>query len=176
MSLNAGRYPVFYTFASLCRASSFVLTKKNYGKDLDSTQRAAILNELKNLDIARNDGRTPFMLLADIGDTKELLSLMIERGVNVNHADNEGQTLMMLDTDKDTIKELLCAGADIDMADNDGNTALYYVLKDGNVEAARYLIKKGADYNHLNNRGETPVQIAVENGYDTVLDLMTDIR
>ena len=154
----------------------FVLTKKNYGKDLDSTQRAAILNELKNLDIARNDGRTPFMLLADIGDTKELLSLLTERGVNVNHADNEGQTLMMLDTDKDTIKELLCAGADIDMADNDGNTALYYVLKDGNVEAARYLIKKGADYNHLNNRGETPVQIAVENGYDTVLDLMTDIR
>lgn len=34
----------------------------------------------------------------------------------------------------------------------------------------------GADYNHLNNQGETPVQIAVEEGYDTVLELMTDIK
>ena len=154
----------------------FVLKKKKYGSDLDSAQRAAILNELKSVDIAREDGRTPLLLLADIRDTKELLSLLIDRGVDINHADNEGQTLMMLDADKDTIKELLRAGADINMADNEGNTVLYYALKDGNVETARYLIKKGADYNHMNNQGETPVQIAVEEGYDTVLELMTDIK
>ena len=154
----------------------FVLTKKKYGNDVDSAQRAEILKELKNLDIAREDGRTPLMLLADLRDTKELLSLLIDRGVDVNHTDNEGQTLMMLDADKDTIKELLRAGADIHAADNEGNTVLYYVLKNGDVETARYLIKKGADYNHLNNQGETPVQIAVEEGYDTVLELMTDIK
>ena len=154
----------------------FVLTKKKYGNDLDSSQRAAVLNELKNVDIARGDGRTPLMLLAEISDTKELLSLLIAKGVNVNHTDNEGQTLMMLDTDKDTVKELLRAGANINMADNNGNTVLHYVLKDGNIETARYLIKKGADYNHLNNQGETPAQIAVEKGFDTVLELMTDIK
>lgn len=154
----------------------FVLKKKAYGNNLDSAKRAAILKELKSVDVAREDGRTPLMLLADISDTEELLSLLIDRGVDINHTDNEGQTLMMLDADKDTIKELLRAGADINVADNEGNTVLYYVLKNGNVETARFLIKKGADYNHLNNQGETPVQIAVEKGYDTVLELMTDIK
>lgn len=154
----------------------FVLTKRKYGSDLDSAQRAAILSELKNLDIAREDGKTPLMLLTDIGDTEELLSLLIDRGVDINHADNEGRTMMMLDADKDTIKELLRAGADMNMADSEGNTVLHNVLKNGNVETARYLIKKGADYNHPNNQGETPVQIAVEKGFDTVLELMTDIK
>lgn len=116
------------------------------------------------------------MLLADIGDTEGLLSLLIDRGVDIDHADNEGRTLMMLDADKDTIKELLRAGADMNMADNEGNTVLHNVLKNGNVEIARYLIKKGADYNHPNNQGETPVQIAVEKGFNTVLELMTDIK
>lgn len=37
------------------------------------------------------------------------------------------------------------------------------------------MIRKGADYNRPNNEGETPVQIAVEKGMDTVLELMTDI-
>ena len=77
---------------------------------------------------------------------------------------------------KDIVKGLVKAGADINVSDNQGNTALYYALRYGNQEVARFLIKKGADYNHTNNKGESPVQIAVEKGYDTVLELMTDIQ
>ena len=73
---------------------------------------------------------------------------------------------------KDVIKELVRAGADVNMADNNGNTALYHALRYGNQEAARFLIKKGADYNRSNNQGITPMQVAVEKGYDTVLELM----
>lgn len=105
----------------------------------------------------------------------ELLPLFLESGVDVNHADNEGMTMLMLHTAKDTAKELIRAGADVNMADNEGNTALHYALNDYNAEGARYLIRKGADYNRPNNEGETPVQIAVEKGMDTVLELMTDI-
>jgi len=72
--------------------------------------------------------------------------------------------------------ELIQAGADINAVDNEGNTALYYALKSGDAASARYLIKKGADYNRPNNQGETPVQVAVEEGFDTVLELMTDIK
>lgn len=70
------------------------------------------------------------------------------------------------------IKELVRAKADVNLADHNGNTALYHALKYGNQEAARYLVKKGADYNRSNNQGVTPMQAAVEKGYDTVLELM----
>ena len=36
--------------------------------------------------------------------------------------------------------------------------------------------KKGADYNRADNGGVTPVSLAAEKGYDTVLELMTDIK
>lgn len=153
----------------------FAVKKKNFGKELDSSQRADLLKELKNLDVPREDGKTPLLLL-DTWDAQKLLPLLLQRGVNVNHADNTGMTALMLYPSKDMAKELLRAGADLHMADNEGNTALHYALKEGAIEDARYLIKKGADYNRANNRGVTPVQIAVEEGYDTVLELMTDIR
>lgn len=138
-------------------------------------QRIALLKELKNLDIPREDGKTPFMMLQNISSAEEILTLFLDRGVNVNHRDHDGMTALMLYTDKDMAKELLRAGADIHMADNEGNTALHYALLDGSEEAARYLIKKGADYNRANNQGETPAQIAAEKGYEAVLELMVNL-
>jgi len=156
--------------------------KKKFGGDLTSKQRAGVLGELKTLDGARNDGKTPLMLLMsmDINTANELLPIFLEKGVDINATDNVGNTALILNTKnmcfKDIIKELVRAGADINMSDNTGSTALYYALKYGNQEVARFLIKKGADYNHTNNKGESCVQVAVEKGYDTVLELMTDIQ
>ena len=93
----------------------------------------------------------------------------------LNHADHVGRTAIMQIMDKDIIKELIRAGAQINAADNTGNTALHYALENGALEEARFLIKKGADYNRPNNKGKTPAQLAAEKGFDTVLDLMTDI-
>ena len=69
-------------------------------------------------------------------------------------------------------KELLKAGADLNLEDNEGNTALHYALREYAESAARYLVKKGADYSCTNNDGKTPADIAVERGFDSVLELM----
>jgi len=152
----------------------FVLLDKKFGGPLKTEQRAAILRELKHLDIPGEDGRTPLMLLDRW--KRELLPIFFERGVDVNHRDNNGMTLLMHHPDRDMAKELLFAGADLNLADNEGNTALHYALKHGSEGDARYLVKKGADYNRSNNQGETPAQIAAEKGFETLLELMTDIR
>lgn len=151
----------------------FALMDKGYGK-LNGEQRGSVLKELKHVDIPRNDGQVPLMLLHR--DIDLLLPIFLEKGVDVNRTDNNGMTAMMLYPDKDLIKELLRAGADIHLADKEGNTALHHALKECHESAARFLVKKGANYNCPNNEGETPVQIAAEGGFDMVLDLMTDIE
>lgn len=152
----------------------FAVMKKKSGRELDCELRAALLKELKNLDLPREDGRTPLLLL-NPREAQELIPLFLERNADVNHVDNRGMTALMLYPSKDIAKELLRAGADVNMADNEGNTALHYALEEWATDSARYLIRKGADYNRANNQGITPVQIAVEKGHDTVLELMTDI-
>lgn len=159
----------------------FAVMKKKFGGGLKTEEREALLKELKNLDIARNDGKTPLMVLQyiDLNTNTSLLPLFLERGVDVNHKDNYGNTALILNTQnrcyKGIVKELVHAGADINAIDNNGNNALYYALEYGNQEVARFLIKKGADYNRANNKGVTPAQLIVEKGYDTLLGLMDGI-
>lgn len=148
------------------------VTKDRWGRAPETEQTAEILKALKNLDLPRDDGRTPLMLLQD----KALLPLFLEKGADVNHRDDTGMTpLILLHRDKDMAKILLEAGADINLTDNEGNTALHHALMDDAEAVARYLIKKGADYRRPNNQGETPAQLAVEHCCESVLQLMTDL-
>ena len=161
------------------------VSKKRFGGELEQKQRAALLKELKTLDGARNDGKTPLMILLqelDINTCLELLPFFLERGVDINRRDNRGNTALLCNAStlnqcfKEIVKELVRAGADVNIANNEGNTALHYILRYSTQDIARFLVKKGADYNHANLKGVTPAQIAVEQGYDTVLELMTDIQ
>lgn len=148
----------------------YVLREKRGNDREDMEKKAAVLKELKNLDIPRNDGKTPLMLLRYVH--RELLPIFLERGVDVNHRDNAGRTAMMLNPDKDMVKELIKAGADVNLVDNEGNTALHHALQEYSEGTARYLIKKGADYSRINNEGKTAADIAVERGFESVLELM----
>lgn len=159
----------------------FAVMKKKAGGDLKQEERAAVIKELRNIDIARNDGKTPLMLLQymDINTNMALLPLFLEKGADVNHIDNNGNTALIINTQnfcyKGVVKELVRAGADINVCNNSGDSALHYALRYGNQEVARFLLKKGADYNKADNQGITPLQIAVEKGYDTLLDIMDGI-
>jgi len=54
-------------------------------------------------------------------------------------------------------KKLLKAGADINRADDDGNSPLYYLLSPGSLDFAKFLLKNGATVNTpINNDGLTP--------------------
>ena len=63
---------------------------------------------------------------------------------------------------------MLCqAGAEINAIDSEGNNVLYYVLDNGDLQSAKYLLKQGADYNRRNLENVSPAQVAIEKGYDT---------
>ena len=107
------------------------------------------------------------------------MPVLLEKGADAGHADAAGNTALHVITQqhsyKGIVKELFRAGADVNAVNAQGVTPLHLALQYGDQESAIFMIKKGADYNCADNRGITPVQIAAEKGYDTVLELMTDI-
>lgn len=158
------------------------MKKRRFGGDLKTEDRIGVIEALKHVDIPGSGGKTPLMLLPELDLNAEiaLLPVLLEGGADVNRRDDAGNTaLMLIARDrcyKGLVKELYRAGADVNGENREGNTALHFALKYGDQESAIFLIKKGADYNHANNAGVTPAQIAAEKGYDTVLELMTDIE
>jgi ankyrin repeat protein len=67
------------------------------------------------------------------------------------------------DNDLDAVKELISAGADVNMQDDMmGYTPLIYAIIDGNKEMAELLLSNGADINLPDNRtGYTPLMMAL---------------
>lgn len=88
---------------------------------------------------------------------------------DINSLNNNGRTLLCeaslrhnkLRNDRyKLIKLLLEIGADVNLKDGDGNTPLFYVLDDINLDAAELLLKNGADVNIQGRIGQTPLFIA----------------
>lgn len=164
-------------------AAHLLMEKRVYGGDMRTEERTAILEALEHVDVPGAGGRTPLMKMLqqrDLYEKEDLLSVLLDKNADVNHRDERGNTALIIAMDnqgrKGIVKELVRAGADVNAENRNGDTALHNALSWGDQESAIFLIKKGADYNHANNAGVTPVQLAVEKGYDTVLGLMTDIQ
>lgn len=155
--------------ASLQKRTMFSREKDDY------FEKAAEFFSKESMEQLDNNGTSAIHYAAK-NEHLEMLQVMIDKGVDVNHADNDGNTALILNAKnncyKGVIKELIKAGADVNAYDKLGNSALYYALKYGDLESSRFMIKKGADFNHANNEGVTPMEVAVENGYDSIIELM----
>lgn len=144
-------------------------------KKIESKERVEMLKCLKNVDIPGKNGRTPLMEAQnyDLHASYDLTPVFIEKGADVNRADDNGNTALMLHSewycDKDVFKAMVKAGYDINARNKAGNTVLHYAMKNNSSEVAVYLIKKGGDVNIANEKQMTPMQIAVEKGMDEVL-------
>lgn len=60
----------------------------------------------------------------------------------------------------DVCKELLSSGAQVDMQNAYGNTALHIACLNGHLSVCQVLISFGADVEAINYRGQTPLHIA----------------
>lgn len=138
-----------------------------------------IIQYLRHVDIPHGEnGKTLLMqvMQKNGGSLKRLTELLLEKGVDVTRKDKDGMTALLYylehNCNSDVVKKLMKAGADINARSKDGSCALHYICKRGNVELARYLIKKGADYRVVNDKGISPADIAAEEGLEMVLELM----
>ena len=147
-------------------------------KTISAETRVEMIKLLEHVDIPGKKGITPLMAAQDydLHASYILTPVFIEKGADVKRTDNAGNTALLLHAiwycDKAVVKAMVNAGYEINARNKDGNTILHYAIKNKSSEAARYLLKKGADYTIVNEKQITPLQMAVENGLEEVLPLM----
>ena len=69
---------------------------------------------------------------------------------------------------------LLYEGADVNQADDDGRTPLFFACQHGHVDRARNLLDKGAAIDRAQKQGATPLYIACQNGHVDVAQLLLE--
>jgi ankyrin repeat protein len=78
-----------------------------------------------------------------------------------------------------TIKLMLEAGADINTANDDGNTTLHQIVQDydsSNVitkDLIKFMLSQGANKNAANKDGKTPLDLAKESNKAELLELLS---
>ena len=73
---------------------------------------------------------------------------------------------------KERVEKLFVHGADVNIQDADGDTALHGAAQSGNVEIMRVLLDKGADVNAKNKQGGTPLMWTAVYGHDEAARLL----
>ena len=99
---------------------------------------------------------------------------------DINGTDNHGTTPLQIALMK---KAMVIAGlpdlfidkgADVNVKNNDGNTALHEAARFGYLEIASKLLDKGADVNVKNSDGFTPLHSASASGFVKVAELLIE--
>ena len=128
-----------------------------------SWQRATAVAAIKELDYTTDDNRRAFVR----NYAKAILEQ--EKGGDPDKRFSHGRTLLLMATlrsDKEIVERMLSLDvyADVDCADDKGDTPLIVACRNGNVEIARMLIKAGARINLQNNEGTTALMVCAETG------------
>jgi len=63
-------------------------------------------------------------------------------------------------------------GADIDIQDSDGWTALHYAASLNQYTVVAKLLEQGADTDLVNSDGDTPLSLAILEGYTECIELL----
>ena len=117
---------------------------------------------------------TPLCVAAAYGNL-EILNCLAENGSDINAATNyvPGLTPLMFAVQEshiDAVNYLLDQGADVDLQQESGYTALHVAAAKGYFNVLKCLMKNGADVNALNKNNLTPLMLACESVNKKALD------
>jgi len=129
----------------------------------DKAAAVALIEKHVNVNAPEPDGTTALHWAAHNGDV-DLVQRLIRAGANVKAVNEFGATPMSeaaVLADPTLLGALLEAGASVESPNGDGQTALMVVARTSRVDAARLLLKHGANVNAVEKwRGQTALMWA----------------
>lgn len=148
-------------------------------KAVDSGDMAtvkAMLKDKKRLEEKGFDGET-LLSRAISKNNPAMVRLLVKSGADVNEPFHfvAGATPLMgavIEPNMEIVKFLLAQGAEVDLADNVGWTALFDAASYGYTDMARLLLKRGANVNHQSYRRETALMVASRLGKTEMVQLL----
>lgn len=131
-------------------------------------------------DDCNEEGTTPLMM-ASAANHVEVIDLLLERQnpANIDRTNIHGKTaLMMAVINKRhlAIKRLLDKGAKAFISDNDGNTALIYAARNGDINTIKLLHAYNSNWNayEQNNTGHTVFMYAVLSEHEETINYLLE--
>jgi len=149
-----------------------------------------------NVNATSKNGTTKLMQLSTGGLSAEV-ELLLERGADVNAKTKDGGWTALMQaarrcalimyagkavevsvtrpqpapgsSESELVRRLVERhGADVNLRDKYGQTALHHAATVGHVAAARILLERGADVNFKDSSGKTPLLAATERGWSNL--------
>lgn len=135
---------------------------------------AALLDGGANVDVRGRWNLTPLHLAAHLGNEDAIESLL-ERGADFRATCSSwtNRTALHLAADRrhvGVVRTLVAKGANVDAADDDGNTPLHLA----DVETAAALIEMGATVERTNACGQTALHVAALGGHRSLVHLFVE--
>ncbi len=103
------------------------------------------------------NGGTPLMLAAGGGPPRSQEDEVVDKAARADPVE--------------MVKMILDAGADVNAANDQENTALHFAALRGNDKVVQYLISRGAKIDAKNKQGKTPAEVAPKRTADVIAKL-----
>lgn len=141
---------------------------------------------------AKGDCSWTALMYASWNNRLEIVKFLIENVANLNEKDKDGNTALILASSNghlEVTKYLIDNGANVNIKNNQNETVLITMLisciktfKENKVnehivlnrcfKIVKCLIENGADVNIKNNEGKTALDLAEENGYEEIAEIL----
>lgn len=131
-----------------------------------------------DINITDNEGNTLLMKSVSLG-YYDLADYILTMNADISITNNNGENVLILSADYPYIINLLLNNNidNLDIADNEGKTALFHACKYGNLNSVKLLIKSGSDINKRDIFGKTILMYAVESeNLELIKYLIEDIE